>query len=75
MKSRKARGRCNVDWLERYCVRPAGPERGKPVMLMLSEIESIRRLYDENETVSVGGELGALCCFISAALNIRGSFR
>ncbi len=59
MTSRKTRGRCNADWIERYCVRPAGPERGKPVMLTLGEIELIRRAYDENETVTVEAELGA----------------
>ena len=40
MKSRKTRGRFNADWIERYFVRQAGPERGKPVMLMLSELPS-----------------------------------
>ena len=55
----KSRGRRNADWIEKYCIRPAGTERGKPVMLTLSEIETIRRLYDEGEVVTVSGELGA----------------
>jgi hypothetical protein len=42
-----------------HAKRSAGPQRGKPAMLTLGEIELIRRAYDETETVTVEAELGA----------------
>ena len=45
--------------IEKFCIRPAGPERDDKVVLTLREIETIRGLYDENETVPVEGELAA----------------
>ena len=68
----KSRGRKNCDWIEKFCRMPGGAFRGQAVQLTLAEIEVVRRIYDESETVPVTGPLGAYLALLHcAALNTK----
>jgi hypothetical protein len=40
------RGDRAIDWIEKYCLYPAGPERGQRVRLSQHQREIIRTIYD-----------------------------
>jgi hypothetical protein len=42
----KTRGERNADWIERYCLVPHGPDKGKRVRLTEAEHHIVRQIYD-----------------------------
>jgi hypothetical protein len=40
------RGERNVQWVERYCLYPSGPDKGARVKLTEGERHAIRQIYD-----------------------------
>ena len=42
----KTRGERNADWIERYCLVPHGPDKGKRVRLTEVEHHIVRQIYD-----------------------------
>jgi hypothetical protein len=41
-----SRGQRNIEWIQQFCVEPAGEFRGASVRLTPAQCETIRRIYD-----------------------------
>jgi hypothetical protein len=70
----RTRGERAIVWIGRYCVRPAGPERGHPVRLTAPEREIVRRIYDDAVSAPIGGELAAYIALLHL-VGIEGRMR
>ena len=62
----ETRGERNARWVEKYCLYPNGPDKGKRVMLTPAQRDVIYAIYDPNgpQQLSVTGPLAAYwhCC-------------
>jgi hypothetical protein len=56
---RKNRGAKNVKWIEKYCLNPSGPDRGRRVRLTREQRDVVKRIYDGNEVLDVTPPLSA----------------
>lgn len=57
----ETRGERNARWVEKYCLYPNGPDKGKRVMLTPAQRDVIYAIYDPNgpQQLSVTGPLAA----------------
>ena len=57
------RGDRALFWIEKFCLYPNGPDKGKPVMLSQAECWQVRQLYDNpsgpDQSASLPGPLAA----------------
>lgn len=59
-----------IDWVEDYCLIPAGPDKGQRVKLTVEQRRIIRQIYDhpnDKEAVPVGGPLAAYLALLHTA--------
>jgi hypothetical protein len=57
MKYVRSAGDRTITWIEKFCLFPDGPDRGKRVALTYEERASVRAIYDAHVAAPISGSL------------------
>ena len=64
MRTTRGRGWRNIAWIERHCLVPHGPDKGKRVLLTRAQRDIVYCIYDGNEQPEVTGPLAAFLALL-----------
>ncbi len=68
----RTRGDRAINWIEKFCLYPSGPKKGKPVRLSAEQCVAVRRIYDSpNGFADLSGINAPLTAYL-ALLHICG---
>jgi hypothetical protein len=72
MKQVKTRGDECIRWIEKYCVYPNGPGRGRYVRLTEVERDELRRIYNNPNGISADASISGLLAAYVALFHVCG---